>query len=188
MKEGGIRVPMIIRSPLQAPGTVGRVSRALVSSTDVFATVAAIAGKSIPTGAAPDSVSMLSYITGYQGSVRKFVYSENFFPNFEPDPITGGPPANYITNRHVQTIREQRFKLVRRTDRNQNGGNTFTVVEEFYDLLQGGPPDPVTGGPTPDWFEENDLLLSGQPLAARPLRALQVLRNRLSTQYPSICR
>lgn len=188
VKEGGIRVPMIIRSPLQAPSTVGRVSRALVSSTDVFATVAAIAGLSVPTGAAPDSVSMLPYITGYQGSRRSFAYSENFFPNFEPDPVTGGPPANYVTNRHVQAIREQRFKLVRRTDRNQNGGNTFTVLEEFYDLLQGGPPDPATGAPTPDWFEENDLLLSSLPMAPRTQRALQFLRNKLDLKYPSICR
>lgn len=188
VKEGGIRVPMIVRSPLQGPGTPGRVSRALVSSTDVFATVAAIAGITVPTGTAPDSVSMLPYITGFQGSIRKFIYSENFFPNFEPDPVTGGPPANYVTNRHVQAIREQRFKLVRRTDRNQNGGNTFTVVEEFYDLQQGGPPDPITGAPTPDWFEENDLLLSGLPLAPRAQRALQVLRSKLDLQYPSICR
>jgi arylsulfatase A-like enzyme len=188
IKEGGIRVPMIIRSPLQGPSTPGRVSRALVSSTDIFATVLAIAGQSVPAGTATDSVSMLPYITGFQGSLRKFVYSENFFPNFEPDPVTGGPPASYVTNRHVQAIREQRFKLVRRTDRIQNGGNTFTVIEEFYDLLQGGPPDPVTGGPTPDWFEENNLLASGLPLAARAQRALQVLRSKLDTQYPSICR
>lgn len=188
IKEGGVRVPFIVRSPLQAPGTVGRVSRALVSSTDVFATVASIAGRSVPTGMATDSVSMMPYITGYQGSIRKFVYTENFFPNFEPDPLTGGPPANYVTNRHVQAIREARFKLVRRTDRIQNTGNTFTVVEEFYDLQQGGPPDPITGAPTPDWFEENDLLASGQPLAPRALRALTVLQQRLTTLYPSICR
>ncbi|MBM3991229.1 MAG: hypothetical protein FJ298_09515 [Planctomycetes bacterium] len=188
VKEGGIRVPMIIRAPQQAAGTSGRVSRALVSSTDVLATVAAIAGTPVPIGTATDSVSMLPYITGFQGSVRKFVYSENFFPNFQPDPITGGPPASYVTNRHMQAIREQRFKLIRRTDRDQNMGSTVTVTEQFYDLLQGGAPDPVTGATTPDWFEENDLLASGLPLSARGQRALQVLRNKLDTQYPSICR
>lgn len=62
--EGGIRVPLIIRSPgLTAPGST---SSHMVTSTDFYPTLVELAGLSLPEGSAPDGVSL---IPALQGSV-----------------------------------------------------------------------------------------------------------------------
>ncbi len=55
--EGGHRVPFVVRWP----GVVepGRVSDALISQVDLFATIAALVGYSVPTGTAEDSHDLL---------------------------------------------------------------------------------------------------------------------------------
>lgn len=184
--EDGCRVPLIVRSPLQAAGSAGTVCSALVSSTDVLATAAEIAVVPATAITAEDSLSLVPYLQGQSASIRKLNYAEGFFPNFKPDPQTGAPPANYRATRHFQALRDRRFKLIRRTARDHTDPNLITVGEELYDLLQGGPPDPTSGAPTPDWFEQNDLLASGQPLPPRAARMLNVLRQRLDLQYPSV--
>lgn len=183
--EGGVRVPFLIRSPLQVPGTAGRVSRALVNGSDIYATVMDIAGVTGPLARTPDSISMVPYLTGFTGSVRKINYTENFYPNFRPDPVTNQPPAGWVAHRHVQALRLDRYKLVRKAERD-HGFTQITVTEQMFDLDKGGPVDPVTGQPTPDWFEQNDLLASGQPLPLRAQRALNVMRLKLDTLYPSL--
>jgi arylsulfatase A-like enzyme len=182
----GVHVPFIVRSPLQAPGTAGTVSRALVSSTDIFATVAAIAGTTSPT--AVDSLSLLPHITGTSGPRRSLLYAEGFVPNFRPDPTTGWLPQNYMAFRHTQTLRDKRFKLIRRWNRDHTVTTLITLTEEFYDLLQGGPPDTSTNPPTPtpDWFEQNDLLVSGVPPGSRAARSLAALRAELDAFYPTV--
>lgn len=55
--EGGHRVPFLVRWPGQTP--VGSVSAELVELTDLLATVAEITGVALPTGAGPDSRSIL---------------------------------------------------------------------------------------------------------------------------------
>lgn len=109
--EGGVNVPLIIMSPHAVAGTE---SLALVQSTDIFATVAEIAGVG---SAAEDSVSMLPYLqdpTLPTLSVRPYQYAEQFDPNGVSGPYTD----------HQRGIRDDQYKLIWRND----------VFEEFYDL------------------------------------------------------
>jgi arylsulfatase A-like enzyme len=111
--EGGINVPFIIRSPLVPAGARGGESQALVSTRDIFATVAEIAGKT-PALAAGESVSLVPYLEDPSvPSQRASVYSESFSPN-------GPGPYDY----YHQAAREARYKLIRRD----------CAAEEFYDL------------------------------------------------------
>lgn len=66
--EGGHREPFLVRWP----GVVepGRVSDALVSQVDLFATIAAIVGYTIPAGSAEDSLNQLGLFRGESGGVR----------------------------------------------------------------------------------------------------------------------
>ena len=111
--EGGIRVPLIIRSPLVVQP--GREVRALVNTTDLFATVAELAGMDVTSLSLPklDSVSLVPYLE--QASplfLRQTVYSEFFAPNgFQP---------HYFE----RAMRNERYKLIRTPS-----------LELFYDLL-----------------------------------------------------
>jgi arylsulfatase A-like enzyme len=189
--QGGIQVPLIVRSPWIAPGVAGTVEDALVCSTDLFATVAEIAQSdptAWPAGAGEDSVSLVPYLTGSApASIRRYAYAEDFFPSFQPDPATGAPPPSWVGSRHFQAIRDGRFKLIRRTERDRLDPTLVTVEEEFYDLLRGGPPDTSTNPPTatPDWFEQNDLLQVGS-LSPAAASALVILRGTLDSDFPSL--
>jgi len=108
--EGGVNVPLIVKGP----GVVNAESDALVSVTDLFATLAELAGG---TSTAEDSVSIVPCFSDPGASPRALVYSERF---------TNG--ASFPAPDHQQAIRGDRFKLIRR----YQGG----VTEEFYDLLQ----------------------------------------------------
>lgn len=147
--EGGVNVPLIVAGPgVRLPGSE---CQALVNTTDLFATVMAIAG--VEPGALPagvpgsDSVSFLPYLedSAYP-SVRKLAYTEYFVPN-------GTGPYE----ERIQAVRGPVFKLIRR-----QGG-----ADELFDLVS-------------DPFEGNDLLLS-PPLgeaATSAKRAMQIfLRN-----------
>jgi arylsulfatase A-like enzyme len=75
--EGGVRVPLIIRGP-GVPS--GAECDGLVCATDLFATIADIAGQPHPTGT--DSVSLLPYFSDPgQRSLRPYAYAEFFTPN-----------------------------------------------------------------------------------------------------------
>jgi arylsulfatase A-like enzyme len=133
--EGGINVPLIIAGPLvERPG---REVSAVVDATDVFATVAEIAGVDldavVPMAAGPlDSVSLLPYLGDPNASpVRTSVYAEIFSPNGV------GPNENV-----KRAIRDQRYKLIR-TGWSPGG-------DEFYDLVT-------------DPFERRNLLLQLRP-------------------------
>ncbi len=182
--EDGVHVPFIVRSPYQAASTVGSINDRLVVSTDTFATVAELAGVPASLMTAEDSISLVPYINGNTAPLRRTIFAEGFSPNFVPDPVTGWTPPNYVSSRHNQALRERRYKLIRRYQR-AHSGNAITVNEEFYDLLGGGPPDVVTGAPTRDWFETNNLLAQPQ-LDHRAARILQLLRGQLDAHYPSV--
>lgn len=188
MYEGGVRVPLVIRSPLIPPARRGTVEPRLVSAVDLHATLLEIAGAPPLFGA--DGVSLTGYLGAASApSVRWFNYSEAFFPNFVPAPA-GGPSANYVGNYHNQAIRNARFKLIRRTTREHSNPAILVVSEEFFDLTQGGPPDTSVypPAPTPDWFEAHDLLASGAPLQGAARDAYGKLTTILNTRYPSVVR
>jgi arylsulfatase A-like enzyme len=108
MYEGGINVPLIV----QGPGVAQGECAALVSASDLFATFAEWAGT---TSTAEDSVSLVPYFSDPSlPSIRESVYAETFQPNgFGP----------YTT--HDRTVRNERYKLIRR----------LGEPDELYDLV-----------------------------------------------------
>lgn len=139
--EGGIRVPMIVSGPLVE--TPGAVCDALVTTSDVYATVLELAGGPVPgtgfVGAASsggalaqpatqihslpddlvlDSISFAPYFSDpHRPSIRRLAYSELFTPNG-----LDGPPGL-----HRRAIRGPRFKLFQIAVHG-------TLEEAFFDL------------------------------------------------------
>jgi arylsulfatase A-like enzyme len=125
--EGGINVPLLVAGPGVAQDAE---CKALVNTTDLFATLADVAGASLPLPA--DSVSLAPYFEDPDlPSQRTFVYADVFQPN-------GFLPYT----RWERAVRDGRFKLIREID-------TATLEEQdaLYDLFS----DPL---------EETDLLLA----------------------------
>ncbi len=90
--EGGVRVPLIVSGPLvQAAGTE---CQALVQATDLFGTVAAIAGvdyQALAPATVFDTVSLVPYLSDPSRTpLRSYLYTEIFYPNGEPP--SGGLP------------------------------------------------------------------------------------------------
>ena len=133
-------MPLIITGPdVVYPGTE---SDALVNTTDLFATVAELAGVSLVNHPYPlDSISVLPYLTDPDlPSIREVVFSERFEPN------GFGTPTDVR-----QMIRNERYKLIQ-----QEG-----LPDEFYDmenrLLE--ETDLLQAGMTTDEESEYDSLL-----------------------------
>lgn len=149
--NGGINVPLIIRGPGMTPGA----SEALVNSTDLFATVASMAGLTDPSLIPTDSISLAPYLYGgAHPAPRRTIHAERFSPTYTPTDLTSGsPPESYRSRFHRRAIRNKRFKLIQRHRAGQ------LVEEELYDLLAGGALDPQ-GGQARDDFEQNDLMRS----------------------------
>ena len=120
--QGGVHVPLLVWSP----GIQSRRVDALVGVTDLFATVAELAGV---TAAAEDSISLVPYIDGFTGSLRSTVFAEKFFPN-------GLPFAPTI---HERAVRDDRFKLIRRL---QQSDELFDLSNDPCELENLFPPMP----------------------------------------------
>ena len=74
--EGGHRVPFIVKWPsLVQPGSV---SDALVSQVDLFATLAAVVGHSLPAGVAEDSHDLLAVLKQNAPSPRRSIVHNTF--------------------------------------------------------------------------------------------------------------
>lgn len=105
--QRGVRVPLIIAGPQVVNG--GRVEDALVSGTDLFATIAELTGQTQTTGV--DSVTLQPYLAATtHPAARTWVYTETF---------SGSSPDNGSA-----AIRDSRYKLV------ENAG----AIIGFYDL------------------------------------------------------
>jgi arylsulfatase A-like enzyme len=132
--EGGVNVPLIIAGA----GTVQGECLALVSSTDLFATLGDLA---LVPSLAEDSVSLVPYMLGSQKPRRSSVYAEYFTPN---------GPGPWTT--HTRAVRNDRYKLIRST----------AVPDEFYDL-QNDPFEqvdlyPSLGPGSPLWAQYHSLV------------------------------
>lgn len=104
--QGGIHVPLLAAGPGVVPGECD----ALVSSTDLFATVSELALCPAP---AADSVSLVPYLFGDMTPRRDTVYAERFWPNQEtPDDPATLPFSPMV---HTRVIRDARYKLYRAT-------------------------------------------------------------------------
>lgn len=120
--EGGVNVPLIIAGP----GVQHGESAALVNITDVFATVAELAGR---PSFAEDSVSLVPYFSDPdRPSLRRWVYAEFFRPNGP------GPP-----NMWRQAIRGPRYKVIVRKNDPDELYDLSTDRFEAHDLLLEGP-------------------------------------------------
>lgn len=99
--EGGLRVPLIASG--YRVGLRGVVGQQLVQTSDLFATVADLAG--VPADAVEaldvDSVSLVPAFGDVDAPVRSVAFSEEFEPS-GPGPYT----------EHELTIRDERYKLV----------------------------------------------------------------------------
>lgn len=115
--EGGVGVPLIIAGAgVTAPGTE---CRALVDSTDLFATCLELAGipldSVLPQGHVHDSVSLVPYLSQpHQPALRPWQFAEYFAPNH---------PA--VKLGHFQALRIGRYKLVH---------NVLLGSDDLYDL------------------------------------------------------
>lgn len=146
MYEGGINIPFIVAGPAVPVSSRGQVSEALVNTTDVYTTVAELAGVNLDEVLPPthklDSVSILPLLDDPKHAVvREYAYAENFRPNGLSTP-RGGEYA----------IRDARWKLIRRE-------GTKATPDELYDLSVA---PPGTDGqdlcPCPDNLSEEQFL------------------------------
>lgn len=133
--EGGCHVPMIVAGP--AVAQPGAQCNAIVGLTDVYATVAELAGVSLedvlPAGTLLDSVSMVPYLQNPAAKPRReTVFAEIF-----------GPLGSAPYNLEGTMMRDQRYKLIRMFTPGTPG-----FPEEFYDLQS-------------DPFEHTNLLAGG---------------------------
>lgn len=159
--EGGVHVPLIVAGPrVLRPGSE---CRALVQLSDLFATVAELAGLDaralVPSEVALDSVSLVPYLEDPDlPSRRATVFAEYFKPNgFGP----------WIE--HRRAVRGPRFKLIEVVASGpgpSGGGNWTSVTQELYDLAA-------------DPWERRDLLTMG-PLSGPAQAALTDLRRELA--------
>jgi arylsulfatase A-like enzyme len=147
--NAGVNVPLIVRGP----GLTHGVSEALVNSTDLFATIVDLAGRSSETAIPRDSVSITPYLHAQpHPAPRETILAERFTPAFTPTNFeTGAPPAGYHARLDLRSVRNARFKLIEH-DRKGN-----IESEEFYDLVSGGRLR-ADGKPGRDDFEQHDLM------------------------------
>ena len=151
--EGGIHVPMIVAG--RDVTRRGQREEALVNSTDLFATIANLAG--IEGGSVPwpqDSISFAPLLTSGGDSPRTFAYSELFGS-------PGGQTGNRMKQSEGVAIRDGRWKYM---DTAGNG-------EQLFDL-------------SADPYEQNDLLAGGG-LSADADAALERLRDEVEKLHAS---
>ncbi len=147
--EGGIHAPLIVAG--KGVTRHGVREQALVNSTDLFATIANIAGIQTRDAVSwpEDSVSFAPLLAGSAGPHRQYAYSELFGS-------PGGGNSGRARQLEGHTIRDGRWKYM----------NTVGGGEELFDLAA-------------DPYEQNDLLASGE-LPVEAAGALTDLRNEIA--------
>ena len=116
--QGGVHVPLFVAGKAVAADNRGSSSSALIHVSDLFATLAELAGS---TETAEDSISFVPQLRDAHTPGRATVYTSGFQPN-------GGPP---IPERYVRAARNERFKLIR-----TGGIGSGENRHELYDLIE----------------------------------------------------
>ncbi|MEM7462724.1 MAG: sulfatase-like hydrolase/transferase [Pseudomonadota bacterium] len=118
--EGGTHIPLVFYGPGIKPGR----NEALVNTTDLFATIAGLAGAEVRTR---DSIDLWPVVQGGAGN-RKYAYVEHF---------SDVPPRR--ENSHGWAIRDERFKLVSIDGLDEMLFDLEIDPFEEIDLLESGP-------------------------------------------------
>ncbi len=187
MYQGGINVPLIIRAPNQQPP---HVCNALVSATDLFATVASFLNADYQPGPGVDSYSLRQYVdTGtYEAISRDYVYSDGFSPNFRPEP-DGSLPTGFIAKKHRRAVRNEKYKLI---EINTTGDPEYKMYRLYRpDLVPGVPlphnPAILDDGPAPDEansaFEKINLYQNPEYWYGEVIDAFNELKDVLDNDY-----
>ncbi len=127
--EGGIHVPLIVRSPLISAASQGTATDAMVHAADFFATVAEIAG--VPLSAHDsetrglDSRSLVPALLDPAAEVREHVVSELF-------KSPGLREVNPGRSLHHRAIRDADWKL--HVEFGAEAGTPPTWTERLYDM------------------------------------------------------
>lgn len=122
--EYGVHIPFIIAGP--AIASPGRVSAALASTPDLFATILELAGyddwpSGIPAGKPVDSRSLMPVLKNQSESVRDWNFTEQFSPQSDPD--------------DGKTIRNPDYKLLHFDDGHQEFYHLAADLSEQTNLL-----------------------------------------------------
>lgn len=144
--QGGVTVPFIVKGRTVTAPPGGATSAALVNTTDVFATVASLAGFALP-GEVLDSVSFAAHLSdaGLPSS-RSSPYAEIFLPN--------GFGSHTRLDR---AIRNGQYKLIRFDAKGFEG----------YDLLAGPHPSEASDLiPAPTQAERDALFCLAEEMSA----------------------
>lgn len=124
MFEGGIRVPLIIRSP--AVTQPGSVSRALVDVADIFPTVAELGGR---PAEGVDGRSLVPFLTDPGATDDATAFVERRQPN-------GQGPAFEVWDR---AVRDDRYKLIRALNKPDRLFDLGDSMVDGPEQLQGEP-------------------------------------------------
>ena len=129
--EGGVRVPMIVRWPEQAPA--GKVYRKMVSSMDVLPTLVSAVGLETPKGQQVDGVDLLPFIRGEnEGGSDSGPHDWLCWQSRSWLPEVAGGPGVPTTGVHSSAIRKGNWKLVRIDEKINSTGPS--PAWQLYDL------------------------------------------------------
>jgi arylsulfatase A-like enzyme len=151
--EGGHRVPFLVRWPGKTPA--GSVSAELVELTDLLATAADITGAALPSGAGPDSFSLLPALL-----------------KEKPEK----PVRDYAVHHSMQgvfAIRQGPWKLVHE----HRGSGGFSQPKQLDPAKEGGPPGQLYNLEI-DPAETRNVYTEQGDIVERLTQQLESLRNR----------
>ena len=149
--EGGIRVPLIIKSPFD--GKAGSVISTPVSSIDYFSTLAEMTGSSFKRNQT-DGKSLLSLIKYNQMETRPIFWHYPHYSNQGGDPGSAVRLGNFKLIDDFETGRQELYDLSKDiSEANDISASNPGKVKELYDLLQNW--RNITGAkmmdPNPKW-------------------------------------
>jgi len=184
--EGGHHVPMIVRWPQKIPA--GQVSRQMINTTDIFATLASVVDFELPDDVAVDSFDMLPVLLGKQPedqSVRPHMVTQSFRGEFQlrvgkwkllnhvgsgGNDYSRGELRNYALTEQNPNLRGQLYNL------EEDPGETMNLYEiererrESMERLLGELTVPVASANGQDAGEPNTKAGRTAPLGRKPMK------------------
>jgi len=150
--EGSLRVPFMVRWPGKI--AAGRVSNEIVHITDLYTTLARVAGAEVPQDRPIDGIDQLDFFLGKQEKSNRegFVFyikqemraakwrDWKMHMVWEPEPNTG--PIHLETPWIFNVTRDPKEETEVGTEENWVRGPLRRMIDEFRDSLKRNPPIP----------------------------------------------